>query len=81
MGWQDLENGALLDAPEQAGFELLLTCDQNIRYQRNFFGRKIAVVVLSTNHWPSLRQVADQIATRIDFVQVGHVVRIDIESL
>jgi hypothetical protein len=29
LGWQGLENGALLDAAEQAGFDLLLTCDQN----------------------------------------------------
>jgi hypothetical protein len=26
----------LLDAAEQAGFDLLLTCDQNVRYQQNF---------------------------------------------
>ena len=25
LGWQGLENGALLDAAEQAGFDLLLT--------------------------------------------------------
>lgn len=29
LGWQGLENGALLDAAEQGGFDLLLTCDQN----------------------------------------------------
>jgi hypothetical protein len=28
LGWQGLENGALLDSAEQAGFDLLLTCDQ-----------------------------------------------------
>jgi hypothetical protein len=31
LGWQGLGNGALLDAAEQAGFDLLLTCDQNVR--------------------------------------------------
>ena len=36
LGWQGLENGALLDAAEQAGFDLLLTCDQNVQYQQNF---------------------------------------------
>lgn len=81
IGWQGLENGELLDSAEQAGFEILLTCDQNIRYQQNFSSRKLAVVILSTNHWPSLRQVAGRIATQIDFVQTGQVVRIDIESL
>ncbi|HZT29828.1 MAG TPA: hypothetical protein VFA33_08095, partial [Bryobacteraceae bacterium] len=31
LGWQGLDNGALLDAAEKAGFDLLLTCDQNNR--------------------------------------------------
>ena len=49
LGWQGLENGELLDATEQAGFDILLTCDQNVRYQQNFEGRALAVVILSTN--------------------------------
>lgn len=27
LGWQGLENSALLDAAEREGFDLLLTCD------------------------------------------------------
>ena len=34
-GWDTLSNGALLDAAEEAGFELLLTTDRRIRYQQN----------------------------------------------
>ncbi len=52
LGWQDLGNGALLEAAEEAGFNLLVTCDQNIQYQQNFASRKLAVMVLSSNHWP-----------------------------
>jgi len=36
LGWQGLENGALLAAAEEAGFDVLLTCDQNVPYQQNF---------------------------------------------
>jgi len=50
LGWHGLENGALLAAGEIAGFDLLLPCDQNVRYQQNFTGRKFALVVLSSNH-------------------------------
>ena len=32
---QGLESGGLLEATEQAGFDLALTCDQNVRYQQN----------------------------------------------
>jgi len=81
LGWQGLENGALLDVAEQAGFDVLLTCDQNVRHQQNLTGRRLAVVILSTNHWPSLRRVAARIATSIDFVQLGLVVKIDIATL
>jgi hypothetical protein len=71
----------LLDVAEQAGFDVLLTCDQNVRYQQNLVGRRLAVVILSTNHWPSLRPVATRIASSIDFVQVGLVIKIDIATL
>ena len=60
LGWQGSDNGLLLDAAEQAGFDVLLTCDQNIRYQQN---------------------LASRIATAIDFVQAGQVVRIDVATL
>ena len=81
LGWQGLENGALLDAAEQAGFDLLLTCDQNVRYQQNLAGRKLAVVILTSNHWPTLRRVAARIATAVDFVQTGQIVRVDVALL
>ena len=81
LGWQGLENGALLDAAENAGFDLLLTCDQNVRYQQNFTSRKLALVVLSSNHWPTLRRVAARIASAVDFVQTGQIVKVDITML
>ena len=81
LGWQGLENGALLDAAESAAFDLLLTCDRNLRYQQNFTGRKLALVVLSSNHWPTLRRVAARIAGAVDFVQTGQIVQVDIATL
>ena len=81
LGWQGLGNGALLDAAEQAGFDLLRTCDQNVRYQQNFSSRKLALLILSSNHWPTLRRIAARIATAVDFVQTGQIVRVDIAML
>jgi hypothetical protein len=68
-------------ADEQAGFDLLLTCDQNVPYQQNFTGRKLALVILSSNHWPTLRPIAAKIATAVDFVLAGQIVRIDVAML
>ena len=81
LGWERLANGALLDAAEQAGYEVLVTCDQNLRYQQNFTDRKLAVVILSTNHWPTLRPRAARIASVVDFMQRGQVIRIDVDTL
>jgi hypothetical protein len=49
-GWDTLSNGALLNAAEEAGFELLLTTDRRIRYQQNLGVRRIALVVLDRHH-------------------------------
>lgn len=43
-GWDRLTNGALLQAAEEAGFDLLLTTDQRIRYQQNLKGRKLSAL-------------------------------------
>jgi hypothetical protein len=32
-GWSNLKNGELLEKAEQEGFEVLITTDQNLRYQ------------------------------------------------
>jgi hypothetical protein len=44
-GWDTLGNGALLNAAEDAGFELLLTTDRRIRDQQNLAARRIALVI------------------------------------
>jgi hypothetical protein len=51
QGWSGLKNGALLDAAEEAGFDLFITADQSLSYQQNLTGRKMALLVLSTNNW------------------------------
>ena len=33
-GWDRMRNGELLEAAEQAGFDVLITPDQNMRYSR-----------------------------------------------
>jgi hypothetical protein len=57
-----LENGALLDAAEAEGFEIFVTADENIRYQQNLTGRRIAVVILGNAQWPVLRRHVDRVS-------------------
>jgi len=42
-GWDALTNGDLLAVVEEAGFDMLLTADKNMRYQQNLTGRRIAL--------------------------------------
>lgn len=41
-----LKNGRLLDAAERAGFEVLVTVDQNIPEQQNLSERNISILIL-----------------------------------
>jgi hypothetical protein len=55
MGWAGISNGRLLDLAEQTGFEIMVTADSNLRAQQRLIGRKIALVVLTTNHWDTIK--------------------------
>ncbi|MBC7925497.1 MAG: hypothetical protein H7039_07550 [Bryobacteraceae bacterium] len=57
-GWAELSNGTLLTTAEHAGFTVLITADQSMKYQQNFAGRTIALLVLSTNNWQRLRNAS-----------------------
>ncbi|MBO1068485.1 MAG: DUF5615 family PIN-like protein [Dolichospermum sp. DEX189] len=46
MGWSGKKNGELLQLMSQEGFTILLTTDQNLRYQQNLQQAGVAVVVL-----------------------------------
>jgi hypothetical protein len=43
-GWSGLSNGDLLSAAERAGFDVMLTADQRMRYQQNLAGRGLALI-------------------------------------
>lgn len=70
-GWSGLKNGALLEAAEGAGFDLFLTADQELAYQQNLAGRRIAVIVLGTNNWSVIRERVDVIEEAIERVGAG----------
>jgi hypothetical protein len=63
LGWSTIQNGDLIRAAEAAGFTVLITCDQNIRYQQNLAGRHLALIELTTNRWATIREnIADVLA-------------------
>lgn len=66
LGWNNLKNGELLQKAEESGFSVLVTTDQNLRYQQNLTGRKIAVVVLTTTSWPRIERVVANVTKAIE---------------
>ena len=72
MNWPDqLENGDLLKAAETAGFDVLVTSDQNIFYQQNLTERKLVLVVLGSNIWPIVHTHAEAITATTDAATPG----------
>jgi hypothetical protein len=68
LGWDGVKNGQLLLLAEK-DFEVFLTGDKNLRYQQNLDTRQIAVVLLPTTHWPTLRLHVSAIQSALEAVQ------------
>ncbi len=56
MGWSGKKNGELLQLMAEEGFTILLTTDQNLRYQQNLQQAGVSVIVLiaPSNRLPDL---------------------------
>jgi hypothetical protein len=80
QGWEQMENGALLDAAEAAGFEVMVTTDKNIRYQQNLTERKIALVVLGKGRWKLMRPSLPKIVEAVNAARPGSYTEVDIPN-
>jgi predicted nuclease of predicted toxin-antitoxin system len=78
LGWDKLQNGELLRAAEQAGHEILVTTDQNLKYQQNLQGRKITIVVLLSANWPKIQTRISAVVAAIDSAKPGSYVEVPI---
>jgi hypothetical protein len=76
-GWSGFKNGKLLEMAERE-FDLFLTGDRNLEYQQNLRGRKIGILLLSTNHWPTLKQHATLVQAALDKLQPNQFARVEI---
>ncbi len=77
-GWDKLKNGDLLKAAEEAGFEVLVTPDKNIRYQQNLSEHAIAIVVLGIPQWPILRPHVDRVVAAVNAAKPGTYCEVEI---
>ena len=77
-GWSDLDNGDLIERAEEDGYEVLITTDQNLRYQQNLSGLRLAIVVLLSTAWPDIRLHVEKIRTAVDDIRPGEVKEVPI---
>ena len=65
LGWSQRENGELIAGAEDAGYDALITTDQNLRYQQNLKGRSIAILVLMTTSWPRIKEDIESVSQAV----------------
>jgi hypothetical protein len=77
-GLAGLKNGALLSAAEEAGFDVIVTTDQEIPFQQDFGNRRVAVIVLcaTTNRLADLKPLLPDVMAALATIEAGRVVRV-----
>jgi PIN like domain len=78
MGWSGKKNGELLQLMKQEGFTVLLTTDQNLRYQQNLQQAGVAVLVLvaPSNRLPDLIPLVPDARKVLNTITSGEVIEI-----
>ena len=70
-GWSTLRNGEFLDVAEHERYDLLITTDQNLRYQQHLAARQLAIIVLLSTSWPRIQRRIEAIQTAVERVVPG----------
>ena len=83
IGWAGIRNGELLRRARAAGFDVLITSDQNIEHQQNVAQAGIGGVVLiaRSNRVEDLRPLVPDLELALASIQPGQVVRVGAENL
>ena len=78
MNWTGKKNGELLTLMADAGFDVLLTVDQNLRFQQNLAGAAVAVVVMvaPSNRLVDLVPLLPAVDAALGRIHAGDVVEV-----
>ena len=69
MRWGHLKNGELLRAAEEAGVAVFVSGDRTLVHEQNLSGRRLALIALSANNWPIIRDYLPAILVAIESAQ------------
>ena len=78
MGWSGKKNGELLQLMLQESFTILLTTDQNLRYQQNLQQAGVAIVVLValSNRLPDLVPLIPEVRNVLGMIAPSEVIEV-----
>jgi hypothetical protein len=79
-GWDRFTNGALLKAAEEAGFEVLITTDKNMKYQQNLKNHRIAIVVLGNSQLPAILRHIERVIAAVNAARPSTYTEVEIPS-
>jgi len=77
MGWGELRNGDLLAAAESYRFDVFMTGDQTLIYELNLQNRQLAIVILTVQNWPIIRNRIAMISDAIHRAAPGSIQTVD----
>jgi hypothetical protein len=80
QGWSSLKNGELLRLAE-VEFDIFVTSDQNLRYQQNLSGRRIAILELSTNDWHAIHADVENIRITVNTIKSGDFIHYSVDGM
>jgi hypothetical protein len=77
LGLKGTKNGRLLDAIEAGEFRAFITNDKRMEREQNLSRRPFAILVLSTNHWPTIEPNIGAIVAALHNAHPGAIWNLD----
>ena len=78
LNWSTLKNGDLINRAEANGYDLLITTDQNLKYQQNLTERRIAILVLGTTSWPRIQTSVKKVLVALAEIEISSYIEVEI---
>jgi predicted nuclease of predicted toxin-antitoxin system len=75
LGWAGIKNGALLQLAEEH-VDVLITSDQNLKFQQNLANRQLAISQLPTNQIPLVIKLSPKISEALSVIKAGEFIEI-----
>lgn len=78
-GLKGLKNGELLRRAARAGFDVLVTVDQNLSYQQNVHTLPVAILILVaySNAYAKLKPLMPRVLEKLETISKGTVERVE----